>query len=42
MHPILKELLCAVVIAVLTQGIESIRERNTRKPMGFPDHDYWT
>ena len=42
MHPILKELLCAVVIAVLTQGIDSIRERTMRRHIEMPEHDYWS
>ena len=42
MHPILKELLCAVVIAVFSQSIETIRERHMRRHVDVPDHDYWS
>lgn len=41
MHPIVKELICAVVIALLSQGIDSIRERHMRRQPDHPDLEYW-
>ena len=41
MHPIVKELICAVVIALLSQGIDSIRERHMRRQPEHPDQEYW-
>ncbi len=41
MHPIVKELVCAVVIALFSQGIETIRDRHMRRQVGPPDQDYW-
>lgn len=44
MNPIVKELICAVVIALFSQGIEAIRETHMRKQVGFsgrPSDDCW-
>ena len=40
-HPIVKELVCAVVIALFSQGIETIRDRHMRRQVGPPDQDSW-
>lgn len=42
MHPVLKDLLCAVVIALLSQGIDSIRERHMRRQAEHLDQEYWS